>query len=126
MLGIHTAKTSSIGEGDYPFYTYTTGGTFVVDNPELGIMRISVNGDSTNAGNISADVSITFSSRPVSMLHATLRAASFLALASLATLPLAGQEKKDAINDLLDGNGGTKFRLVTAGAKPQPLAKAKP
>jgi subtilisin family serine protease len=63
LLAIHTAKTSEIGEGDYPFFTFTKGGTFTVNNPEFGIMRISVNGDWTNAGNISADVSVSFSIR---------------------------------------------------------------
>jgi len=58
LFTVHTAKTSSIGEGDYPFYEFTAGGTFAVDNPEAGMMRITVNGDWTNAGTVSADVAV--------------------------------------------------------------------
>jgi hypothetical protein len=58
-LAVHSSKTSAIGSsGDYKAFAFTTGGTFVVDNPELGIMRITLNGDWTNAGNISGAVSI--------------------------------------------------------------------
>jgi subtilisin family serine protease len=65
LLAIHTAKTSAIGEGDYPYFTFTKGGTFVVNNPEFGILRISVNGDWTNAGNISSDVAVFSSFHPI-------------------------------------------------------------
>jgi Subtilase family len=58
LLSVHSAKTSAIGEGDYKFYDFTTGGTFTFDNPETGLMRITVGGDWTNAGTISADVAI--------------------------------------------------------------------
>jgi hypothetical protein len=59
LLAIHSAKTSSIGEaGDYPVYQFTRGGTFVINNPEQGILRVSVNGDWTNAGPVSADVTV--------------------------------------------------------------------
>jgi subtilisin family serine protease len=58
LLTVHSAKTSSIGEGDYKFFEFTKGGLFVVDNPETGLMRITVSGDWTNAGPVSADVSI--------------------------------------------------------------------
>jgi hypothetical protein len=53
---VHTSKTSAIGEGDYPVFTFTTGGTFVVNDPEPGVMRVTVGGDWINAGTISADV----------------------------------------------------------------------
>ena len=33
LLAIHSAKTSSIGEGDYKVFAFTTGGTFAVDDP---------------------------------------------------------------------------------------------
>lgn len=59
LLSIHSAKTSAIGEtGDYPVFEFATGGTFVVSNPETGLMRITISGDSTNAGLISADVAV--------------------------------------------------------------------
>jgi subtilisin family serine protease len=58
LLSVHTAKTSAIGEGDYPVFAFSTGGTFAVNNPETGLMRVTVGGDWTNAGLISADVAI--------------------------------------------------------------------
>jgi subtilisin family serine protease len=65
LLAVHSAKTSAIGEGDYKHLTFTGGGTFVVDNPETGLMRITVNGDWTNAGDISGDVTISSTKDPV-------------------------------------------------------------
>ena len=59
LLAIHTAKTSAIGEGDYPVFSFTTGGTFTIEDPEPGLLRITVNGDWTNAGRVSADVLIS-------------------------------------------------------------------
>ena len=58
LLTVHSAKTSAIGEGDYKVFTFSPGGTFVVDDPEEGIMRVTVNGDWTNAGDIGATVSV--------------------------------------------------------------------
>lgn len=66
LLAIHTGKTSSIGEaGDYPYFAFTSGGTFVVNNPELGILRVSLSGDWTNAGNVSAEVTVFSSFQPL-------------------------------------------------------------
>ena len=65
LLGVHSAKTSAIGEGDYKQFLFTRGGTFVVNNPETGLMRITVNGDWTNAGNISGDVAVSSTKDPV-------------------------------------------------------------
>jgi hypothetical protein len=65
LLAIHSAKTSEVGEGDYKQFAFTTGGTFVIDDPETGILRISVNGDWTNAGNISANVSVFSTTEPL-------------------------------------------------------------
>lgn len=51
------------------------------------------------------------------------RPAALVGLALLAIAPAGGQVKKsDPLNDLLDGSGGTTFRLVTAEEKPRPLA----
>jgi len=58
LVAVHTAKTSAIGEGDYPVFEFTTGGSFVVERPETGLMRVTVNGDWTNAGTISAHVTV--------------------------------------------------------------------
>jgi hypothetical protein len=68
LLAVHSAKTSAIGEGDYPVFAFTTGGTYAVENPETGILRVSVNGDWTNAGEISAQVVILSTTDPVPQL----------------------------------------------------------
>jgi subtilisin family serine protease len=69
LLTVHSAKTSEIatemGEGDYKVFTFTTGDTFVINNPETGLMRITVNGDWTNGGTISADVAVISTTDPV-------------------------------------------------------------
>jgi hypothetical protein len=58
-LAVHTAKTSQIGDiGDYVFNDFTLDRELVVEDPEPGIMRITIVGDWTNAGTISADVSV--------------------------------------------------------------------
>jgi hypothetical protein len=58
-LTVHSAKTSAIGaDGDYKVYTFTTGGTFTINNPDLGIMRIALMGSTTNASSVSATVNI--------------------------------------------------------------------
>jgi subtilisin family serine protease len=59
FLAVHSAKTSSQpGDGDYLRTAFTTGGTFVVNNPEPGLLRVTVNGDTTNAGSVAVDVAI--------------------------------------------------------------------
>ena len=56
----HSAKTSSIGDGDYlAGPAFITGGTFVIDDPEPGLLRATVLGDWTNASPIALDVKIT-------------------------------------------------------------------
>ncbi|MCI0658406.1 MAG: S8 family serine peptidase [Acidobacteria bacterium] len=59
FLTIHTAKTSrQPGTTGYFVRTFTTGGQWVLNNPEFGLIRVTLNGDWTNAGDVSADVSI--------------------------------------------------------------------
>jgi hypothetical protein len=65
LLTIHSAKTSAIGEGDYKVVTFTTGTTQVIDDPEPGVLRVTVNGDWTNAGKVSAEVWITSTNQPL-------------------------------------------------------------
>jgi serine protease AprX len=68
LLFVHSAKTSAIGEvGDYLAGGFTLGGTFTIPDPEPGLLRVSISGDWTNAGTISADVTITSSKNPVPM-----------------------------------------------------------
>jgi len=65
FLAVHSAKTSSIGEGDYKVQEFTTGSTHAIANPETGIMRVTVTGDWTNAGTIGASVSIFALTDPI-------------------------------------------------------------
>jgi hypothetical protein len=59
FLTIHKSKTSrQPGTTGYFVQTFTTGGQWVLNNPEFGLIRVTLNGDSTNAGDVSADVSI--------------------------------------------------------------------
>jgi subtilisin family serine protease len=58
LLAIQDARTST---ADYMLpddIAFTTGGTFVVTNPEAGIVRVTVSGDWTNASPIGATVNI--------------------------------------------------------------------
>jgi hypothetical protein len=60
ILAVHSAKTSAIGaSGDYPIFTFTTGGTFTINNPEPGIMRVTLFGDWTNTDTVAVDATIT-------------------------------------------------------------------
>jgi hypothetical protein len=59
ILTVHSSKTSAIGpSGDYKVFEFTAGGTFTIPNPDQGIMRITLNGDWTNASPIAATVNI--------------------------------------------------------------------
>jgi subtilisin family serine protease len=59
LLAVHSAKTSAIsGSGDYLGFAFTDGGTFTFQDPEPGLVRITVSGDWTNAGTISANVAV--------------------------------------------------------------------
>jgi subtilisin family serine protease len=67
LFTVHSAKTSSIGEGDYLAFAFIgSGQSFTFDNPETGLMRITVNGDWTNAGTVGADVQIQSTKAPLS------------------------------------------------------------
>ena len=68
ILSVHSAKTSAIGEGDYAVFEFTTGGTFFVPNPEVGVMRVTLSGDWTNASPIDATVQIVAMADPVPLI----------------------------------------------------------
>ena len=56
---VHSAKTSrQPGTSGYFFQGFITGGQLVINNPEFGLVRITVNGDWTNAGDISTDIAV--------------------------------------------------------------------
>jgi serine protease AprX len=63
VLAVHNAKTGdhesfSAVPTAYVMFEFTTGGTFILHDPEPGIARITVLGDWTNAGSISTDVEV--------------------------------------------------------------------
>ncbi|MCI0567432.1 MAG: S8 family serine peptidase [Acidobacteria bacterium] len=69
FLTIHRAKTSrQPGTTGYFVRTFTEGGQFVLNNPEFGLIRVTLNGDWTNAGDVSADVSIVAAVDPTPQL----------------------------------------------------------
>lgn len=66
LLAVHSATTSAVGsQGDYKVLAFTTGGVYVVDQPGTGIMRITLNGSWTNAGKVSARVSVDSTKDPI-------------------------------------------------------------
>lgn len=66
LVTVHSAKTSAIHQfGDYRFFEFVTQGTFAVDDPETGVMRITISGDWFNAGAVSADVTVSSTKEPL-------------------------------------------------------------
>ncbi len=57
-LTVHSPKTSAFGEGDYLVAEYTKGGTYIIQKPDNGLLRVTVNGDYTNASPVSANLVI--------------------------------------------------------------------
>lgn len=92
LLAVHSAKTSGID--DYKVFEYSTGGTFTVNDPETGVMRLTLNGDWTNAGTISADVSIVSFTQPVPQFTAQGRIADLQFLGFPVNVP-AGVSKAE-------------------------------
>jgi subtilisin family serine protease len=62
FLRVHSAQTSSVAE--YVVKAFTKGGTFVISDPEPGLLRVTVMGDTTNAGNVAVDVAINSTISP--------------------------------------------------------------
>ena len=56
LLAIHSAKTSAFG--DYNVLEFTSGGTWTISDPDAGLMRVTLNGNWTNASPIGATVTI--------------------------------------------------------------------
>jgi subtilisin family serine protease len=61
FVAIHSAKTSSHGaEGDYIAEGFPREPeAFLMEDPDTGLMRVTITGDWINAGNVSATVTIT-------------------------------------------------------------------
>ena len=65
FLAIHPAKTSQAQEDDNFVDTFLNAPqTFTFDNPETGLMRVAVLGDSTNAGRVSATLTVKGTRKP--------------------------------------------------------------
>jgi hypothetical protein len=58
LFSVHSAKTHVAGQGDYYIYAFTSGGSATIPNPEPGLMRVTLNGDWTNASHIDASVTV--------------------------------------------------------------------
>jgi len=128
LLSVHSAKTSAIGEGDYPVFAFSTGGTWAIENPEEGLMRVTMSGDWTNASAIGASVNIYAIADPVSQLTADQKIADGETLVYKVAVP-AGAKQLTAraswtgtwdsypTNDmdiiLVDPNGGAYFEGAT-------------
>jgi subtilisin family serine protease len=75
VLTVHSAKMSAVPgndpqfAGDYKVSEFTLGGRFVIERPELGILRVTVNGDSINASPISGVIRIQSIIDPESGKH---------------------------------------------------------
>ena len=87
LLTVHSAKTSAIGEGDYKVFAFSTGGMFEIQDPEPGLMRITVSGDWTNAGTISADVGVSSSVEATPQISTQNKIADQEILAYPVTMP---------------------------------------
>jgi hypothetical protein len=65
IVAVHQAKTSAHGEGDYPVFDFFNGpDAAAIENPEPGYMRVVILGDWTNAGNVSASLTLTATPKP--------------------------------------------------------------
>jgi hypothetical protein len=71
MLMVHSAKTSRIGQGDYRVFRYVRAdGSYAVEDPEPGLMRITLLGGSFDAGMMSADVEVSSINGPAAEVTA--------------------------------------------------------
>jgi subtilisin family serine protease len=68
LFTVHSAKTSQIGAtGDYlAFGNVASDQSFVFEQLDTGLMRITLNGSTTNAGPVSADITIEEVKAPLS------------------------------------------------------------
>ena len=56
LLTVHSAKTSAAN--DYKVFQFTSGGMWTIPDPDAGLMRVTLNGNWTNASPIGATVTI--------------------------------------------------------------------
>ena len=91
IVAVHSAKTSSIGEGDYKYFAYTTNGTIVIDNPETGLLRLSISGDWTNAGTVSVKASVFSTVDPIPQFTSQSKISDMQRLVVPFTVPAGAQ-----------------------------------
>ena len=128
LLTVHSAKTSAINEGDYRVFEFTKGGSFVLPNPETGLMRITVNGDWTNASPVGITVNVFSVTDPVpkftlqgKLLDGEFKVVPFQVSAGTLKLEARLGWRQDwgsyPTNDidliLIDPNGGLNFDGAT-------------
>jgi hypothetical protein len=68
-------------------FTFTLGDTLVVDDPETGLLRITVNGDWTNAGPVSAAITVFSTTEPVPQFTAQGKIGQGQTIAVPVTVP---------------------------------------
>lgn len=84
ILSVHSAKTSSFGEGDYKVFAFVAGpDSFTIPNPEPGILRVTFTGDWTNAGPVSA----SFTASAVKKSNPIFRSAGKVSEGDLISIP---------------------------------------
>jgi len=85
LIAVHSAKTSYFF--DYDLLAFTRNNTFVINDPEPGLLRVTVVGDWTNVGAISAAVGITSSMTPTPGHTATGKISEFEELMYPVNIP---------------------------------------
>jgi hypothetical protein len=143
ILAVHSAKTgrhrTADGEGDYLASSLVAGSTpvtFAVTALEPGVLRITLSGDWTNAGVLSADLSIASQTASTPQLTAQGRIGEFETLDEAVPVPAGTHEMEFflswrdnwanvPLNDLdlvvLDPNGRVFFDAATY-ASPEQMA----
>lgn len=72
IFSVHSAKTSAFGQGDYRSFDFVNGPYFYhSDNPEPGYMRLTLTGDWTNAGEVSAEIILTARNKGAALFSKT-------------------------------------------------------
>jgi hypothetical protein len=89
LVAIHSSETSAIGDvGDYDVFAYAlTGGAWVINDPEPGIMRITLNGDWTNAGNVAGRLRVISVTNPLPKFTAQGKIANLQSIAIPVSVP---------------------------------------
>jgi subtilisin family serine protease len=102
IVSIHSAKTGRhrtfYGDGDYLYSTFVVGSdpvVFPLDTSEPGVVRVTVNGDWTNAGVMSADLALSVVQVPAPVQTLQGRISEFQTIEIPFTVP-AGTQRLEA------------------------------